>query len=634
MSRFTEAMLEQAYDLIQQGCDYKDLSETLGYNRSSASSLITCFDCAAKKDVIDLLAHSQYLTSTYTVEQLSDLVEEMFLQHYGLWQGVMKFKIEYNKLNTLITLRKKEGHKLTIDEIKTHCKWAGKLLRTKQSRSTPVSEQEASDAATEQPVAGIKQTQHSTVLDSQPLSDEELQALTDKPRIFGKAKVMPRHYRGPKKDRNKSIVEAKKQQDRIKQRIVNASQNAQEADQVATCANVGHKASNATSDKSSQRAKRGEGKATKFFPGHPASKYLDAQGNFKLAGKRCRLPYIDPSSEGFDKLPYKVQVASCLHRIEQLNLELAATQLAKRPRESLTTAERYKIYLALKGQFTKVKDSNLLIACGLDPSHKKFYAEMTSRPNKYDEIKPHILDIYEASQGKAGRITIAVELRKCGIYVCDQTVRKIMIECGLKADPPTKVRYNSYQGEHSLHPNLLERDFTATRPLEKLVTDVSMIQCKDIPLYVSMTKDLYTKRIWCSVSTSATTEMVLDSIMPALELLQPGQSCIIHSDQGVQYQSDLYQQVLRDFNVTQSMSRKGNCYDNGACESMFGIIKTNVYFDKNDTFEVNCSKLLDFCNYYNRKRTQTALNGMSPMQFSMLYGRQQACELTAHSAEA
>ena len=130
MSRFTEAMLEQAYDLIQQGCDYKDLSETLGCNRSSASSLITCFDCGSKKDVIDLLAHSQYLTSTYTVEQLSDLVEEMFLQHYGLWQGVMKFKIEYNKLNTLITLRKKEGHKLTIDEIKTHCKWAGKLLRT------------------------------------------------------------------------------------------------------------------------------------------------------------------------------------------------------------------------------------------------------------------------------------------------------------------------------------------------------------------------------------------------------------------------------------------------------------------------------------------------------------------------
>lgn len=632
MARMTEELLEQIYALFQQGANYRDICKATGCNQTLASSLITCFKNTSKAEVFDVLVHHKYLTNSYTVGQLSDIVEEMCQEDCGLWQGVIRYRIEYSKLYSLLKLRKELKHKLSVDEIKAQCKWAGPLLRTKKSRTTPVQD----DAAvTEQPTSGVFQTQHSTVLNSQDLSDEELLALTDKPRIFGRAVAVPRYYRGKKLNRNKATMEANKQQKRIKQRIADASQASLEAADnstadAATVAASASKTSGETTNKPKQR-KRGDGKNTHFFTGHPAADYLDAEGNFTLAGKRCRWPFVDPSSEGFEKLPAELQIASLKRRLEQVSLEAAAWHLVvDRPRESLSTAERYEVYLGLKNQFPDVKDHKLLVASGLDPQRRDSYASMLDRPDPNAVAKKYILEIYEERQGNVGRVSMALELRKFGIYLCDQTVRKLMKELGLKWDPPKSARYNSYQGEHALMPNLLERDFSASRPLEKLVTDVTMIPCKDAKLYVSLVKDLFTKQVWCSMSDSATTEMVLDSVMPVLEQLKPDLPCIIHSDQGIQYQSVNYQQVLADFGVKQSMSRKGNCYDNGACESMFGVMKTHVHFNKTDTLEVNRAKVLEFCDNYNRKRTQAALKGMSPVQFRMLFESKQAEALASH----
>ena len=229
-----------------------------------------------------------------------------------------------------------------------------------------------------------------------------------------------------------------------------------------------------------------------------------------------------------------------------------------------------------------------------------------------------MLEIYKRRNGYAGRITMAQELRKVGVYICDQTARKLMAELGLKCRL-VKTHYNSYGGENNLSPELLHRDFSAKRPGEKLVTDVTMIQCADKPLYLSAVIDLCTREVvGASLTDRPNTEFVIDSVAAALESVDPKLPCIIHSDQGVQYQSAMYRNLLATKpNVIQSMSRKGMCYDNGACESFFGILKRESGIRLSDSFLCNQSKAASFIEYFNKFRCKPSLGGMSPTQYRM-----------------
>lgn len=263
----------------------------------------------------------------------------------------------------------------------------------------------------------------------------------------------------------------------------------------------------------------------------------------------------------------------------------------------------------------------MLQACGLSPTRIKELEQLPNRKDKYAEVYPHVVEVYKAHSGNVGRILMAQDLRKHGIYVCDQTARNLMKRLGLQCRPIKGSHYSSFKGEHALAPELLHRDFSATRPLEKLVTDITMIPCCDKNLYGSALIDLFSMEARSvAVSDQPTTEFVLDGVTPVLDMIELGNSCIFHSDQGCQYQSALFRNTLAKYpEVTQSMSRKGNCLDNNACESFFSVAKRECDFKATDTYEVNKAKLLRYVDYYNKFRCKPALKGMSPTQFRMSY---------------
>ena len=164
--------------------------------------------------------------------------------------------------------------------------------------------------------------------------------------------------------------------------------------------------------------------------------------------------------------------------------------------------------------------------------------------------------------------------------------------------------------------NLLARNFHATKPNEKWVTDVSEFKCTQGKLYLSPVKDLFNDEIIAyDVSRTPNFEQITRMMAQAVTRLD-GASPILHSDQGWQYQMAGFREICRHHGITQSMSRKGNCLDNGAMESFFGRLKTECYFDKQfDTLEQLEQTIHDYIHYYNNERIQVKLKGLSPVEY-------------------
>ena len=141
-------------------------------------------------------------------------------------------------------------------------------------------------------------------------------------------------------------------------------------------------------------------------------------------------------------------------------------------------------------------------------------------------------------------------------------------------------KYQSYKGTYGkVAPNILERDFKASSPNQKWVTDVTEFNVKGTKLYLSPVLDLYNSEIiaW-NMTTHPGMSLVENMLSDALKILKPGDAPILHSDQGWQYQMARYQEALQAKDIKQSMSRKGNCLDNAVIENFFGLLKTECWY--------------------------------------------------------
>ncbi|RZN74197.1 IS3 family transposase [Avibacterium paragallinarum] len=195
-------------------------------------------------------------------------------------------------------------------------------------------------------------------------------------------------------------------------------------------------------------------------------------------------------------------------------------------------------------------------------------------------------------------------------------VQAIMQRLGLKGKSKQK-KYRSYQGKvGQIADNLLQRDFTATMPNEKWVTDITEFKCAEGKVYLSPIKDLFNNEIIAyDVARSPNFEQITRMLTQAVNRLA-GEKPILHSDQGWQYQMMGYREILKKHGITQSMSRKGNCLDNGAMESFFGRLKTECYFGKRfETFEQLEKVIHEYIHYYNNERIQVKLKGLSPVEY-------------------
>lgn len=239
-----------------------------------------------------------------------------------------------------------------------------------------------------------------------------------------------------------------------------------------------------------------------------------------------------------------------------------------------------------------------------------------NRPDPDAELKAEIQAIYEEHEGRYGYRRIRDELANRGRKVNHKKVQRIMKELSLKCVVRMK-KYKSYKGKvGKIAPNILDRNFTAEAPNEKWVTDITEFKLMGEKLYLSPVLDLFNGEIITyTIGSRPTYSLVSEMLEKALDRLPEEHQLLMHSDQGWHYQMKQYRQALESRGIVQSMSRKGNCYDNSVMENFFGIMKSEfLYLKEFESIEQFKFELENYINYYNTKRMKAKLK-MSPVQY-------------------
>ena len=189
-----------------------------------------------------------------------------------------------------------------------------------------------------------------------------------------------------------------------------------------------------------------------------------------------------------------------------------------------------------------------------------------------------------------------------------------MKELGLACHVRIK-KYRSYKGKvGKIAPNLLNRNFTASKPNEKWVTDVTEFSLFGQKLYLSPILDLYSRDLVSyTISDRPVLSMVTAMLNKAFNQLPDNTNLILHSDQGWQYQHKQYQRMLVEKGIRQSMSRKGNCLDNAVMENFLGLLKSELfYLQEFESLNHFKRELIEYLDYYNNHRIKTKLKGLPP----------------------
>jgi len=192
-----------------------------------------------------------------------------------------------------------------------------------------------------------------------------------------------------------------------------------------------------------------------------------------------------------------------------------------------------------------------------------------------------------------------------------------MVGMGLKSLVRPK-KYRSYKGQAGrVAPDLIQRQFTADGMNQKWTTDVTEFSVAGEKLYLSPVMDLHNSEIIAfETARRPVFRLVQNMLAKALDRIGDGETPILHSDQGWQYQMPAWRKMLEQRNIAQSMSRKGNCLDNAAMESFFATLKSE-FFHLNRFESVDSLKegVEDYIRYYNNDRIKLKLKGLSPVQY-------------------
>lgn len=256
-----------------------------------------------------------------------------------------------------------------------------------------------------------------------------------------------------------------------------------------------------------------------------------------------------------------------------------------------------------------------------------YHLKALGRADRYEVEKKRICEIFHESKGRYGYRRVTMQLHNEGIAINHKTVERLMKEQGLKC-LMRKKRYRSYKGTiGKIAPNVLNRDFKADRPYQKLVTDVSRIAIGDKKSFLSPVPDLFNGEVpGYDISDRADLSQINnmpDEVFTITDKLPEDWGTILHSDQGWLYRHKSYQDALQKHGIKQSMSRKGNCLDNSVMENFFGLMKSELLYANNyKSMELFKKDLKDYIEWYNNKRIKMKLKGMSPVQYRAQYLRE------------
>ena len=235
------------------------------------------------------------------------------------------------------------------------------------------------------------------------------------------------------------------------------------------------------------------------------------------------------------------------------------------------------------------------------------------------ELMREITDIFENNKRRYGVRRVHMELANRGFHVNHKRVQRLMHNAGLAGKRP-KEKYHSYKGEiGNVADNIIGRNFKANSPLQKWTTDVSQFNFSWGKCYFSPILDMATNEIVSyDLSLHPTMEQIKRMLDTAFKKFPEVSGLVFHSDQGWQYQHPCYRKRLADKGIIQSMSRKGNCYDNCIMETFFGRMKNELYygcekdFDSFDSFSIAVDEYID---YYNNRRIQAKTKWMPPVKY-------------------
>ena len=235
------------------------------------------------------------------------------------------------------------------------------------------------------------------------------------------------------------------------------------------------------------------------------------------------------------------------------------------------------------------------------------------------ELMDEIKKIFEYHKGRYGVRRIHRELINRGYNVNHKRVQRLMHRMGLLGKRP-KEKYHSYRGEvGKVADNVINRDFSTTAPLQKWTTDVSQFNFTWGKCYISPILDMNTNEVVSyDLSLSPNLEQIQRMLNEAFRKFPCVKGLIFHSDQGWQYQHEYFRNKLKEHGIIQSMSRKGNCYDNCIMETFFGRMKNEMYYgyEKDyDSFETFEKAVKEYIFYYNNERIQAKTKWMPPVKY-------------------
>ena len=233
------------------------------------------------------------------------------------------------------------------------------------------------------------------------------------------------------------------------------------------------------------------------------------------------------------------------------------------------------------------------------------YVKRMDMPVKDLPLAEKIRECQEKCGKTYGYRRVHIWLERQGIHHDPKTILRIMQKYNLLSEVRRK-KYHNYGNVLHKYDNILNRDFNADRPNQKWVTDISYIKTGQGFLYLSIIRDLYDNSIVSyKTGTEQNINLVLSTIRAAKRKEKVTAELQLHSDQGFQYTSHGYFKLTKEYNITPSMSRRGNPYDNALAENFFSILKTEcVYRVKLKTYEEARLLIDQYIHFYNNERIQ------------------------------
>jgi putative transposase len=242
----------------------------------------------------------------------------------------------------------------------------------------------------------------------------------------------------------------------------------------------------------------------------------------------------------------------------------------------------------------------------------------SARAVEEEQLRQRLKELHVENRETYGSPRMLRALRAEGVRVSKRRIERALRALELRVKLRRRFRRTTQSDpSHAAAPNVLDRNFEASRPDERWVTDITYLWTQQGWCYLAVIVDLFSRAVvgWAVERTLSTT-LPLRALDMAVRRRRPGSGLLHHSDRGCQYTSAEYRQILAQLGVTVSMSRKGNCWDNAVAESMFATIKTELFYRQSwATIEELRSALFDYIEvFYNRRRLHSSLDYRTPSQ--------------------